>query len=107
MLLSRACLPRLLLCRTSLAANPHPSPSPGPPIAPQVTTAYQLLDDFHHGSVQSRPSVMALLEEAEALRRQQDLFELYVSEYVFLQRCTVRWGQAGTREGQQDHARAV
>ena len=37
-----------------------------------------------------RPSVTALLEEAEQLRQQQDLFELFVSDYVFLQRCTVR-----------------
>lgn len=34
----------------------------------------------------------ALIEEAELLRRQQDLFELYVSDYIFLQRCMVGGG---------------
>lgn len=56
----------------------------------QVKTAYQLLDDFHHGSVEGQPSVTALMEEAELLRKQQDLFELYISDYIFLQRCMVR-----------------
>ncbi len=56
----------------------------------QVKTAYQLLDNFHHGSVEGQPSVTALMEEAELLRKQQDLFELYVSDYIFLQRCMVR-----------------
>lgn len=58
--------------------------------APQVKAAYALLDGFHHGGVEGQPSVTALMEEAEALRRQQDLFELYVSDYVFLQRSLVR-----------------
>jgi hypothetical protein len=61
----------------------------------QVKAAYELLDSFHHGSVDGRPSVTALLEEAEQLRRQQDLFELFVSDYVYLQRCTVRHALGG------------
>ena len=57
--------------------------------AMQVKAAYQLLDNFHHGSVEGQPSVTALIEEADELRKQQDLFELYVSDYVYLQRCMV------------------
>ena len=36
--------------------------------------------------------MLAHMAEAEALREQQDLFELYVSDYVFLQRCLVSTG---------------
>ncbi len=59
----------------------------------QVKAAYRLLDDFHHGHVDGHPSVTALMEEAEQLRKQQDLFELYVSDYIFLQRCMVGLAQ--------------
>lgn len=74
--------------------------------APQVRTAYDLLDAFHHGEVEGHESVLRLLAEGEALREQQDLFELYVSDYVFLQRCLVRWGLglglgAGDKGGKQ------
>ncbi|KAL4450636.1 hypothetical protein ABPG77_000992 [Micractinium sp. CCAP 211/92] len=54
----------------------------------QVKTAYQLLDNFHNGSVEGQPSVTTLVAEAEVLRKQQDLFELYVADYIVLQRCT-------------------
>lgn len=78
--------------------HPHTLRPHTPSHPPQVKTAYHLLDSFHHGGVDGQPSVTALMEEAEALRKQQDLFELYVSEYVFLQRCMVRWlGRAGCR----------
>lgn len=56
----------------------------------QVKQAYELLDNFHHGSVEGHPSVIALTEESEVLRKQQDMFELYVSDYIYLQRCMVR-----------------
>lgn len=68
---------------------------PSSPPCPQVTTAYQLLDNFHHGTVEGQPSVTSLQEEAEQLRKQQYLWELYVSDYIFLQRCMVSRGGAG------------
>ena len=55
----------------------------------QVASAYRVLDGFRNGGVDGQPSVTALMQEADELRKQQDLFELYVSEYVFLQRCMV------------------
>lgn len=55
----------------------------------QVTLAYKVLDGFRHGGVEGQPSITALMQEADELRRQQDLFELYVSDYIFLQRCLV------------------
>lgn len=55
----------------------------------QVQAAYALLDGFHHGTVEGHDSVLKHMADAEALREQQDLFELYVSDYVFLTRCLV------------------
>lgn len=40
--------------------------------------------------MEGHDSVLAHQAEAEALREQQDLFELYVADYVFLTRCMVR-----------------
>lgn len=48
-----------------------------------------MLDAFHHGHVESRPSVTAIIAEAERLRESQDLFELYVVDYIMLTRCKV------------------
>lgn len=50
--------------------------------------AYQVLDAFHHGSVDSYPSVTAITAESKQLQEFQDLFELYVSDYLVLQRCS-------------------
>ena len=55
----------------------------------QVQPAYAMLDAFHHGHVESRPSVTAIIAEAEHLRESQDLFELYVVDYIMLTRCKV------------------
>ena len=62
----------------------------------QVNEAYGLLDGFHHGSVEGHESVLNLIAAAEQLREQQDLFELYVVDYIFLTRCMVRgWVMCG------------
>lgn len=68
----------------------------------QVKTAYQLLDNFHNGSVEGQPSVTTLVAEAEVLRKQQDLFELYAADYIVLQRCTVRRKLVVAATGRRD-----
>jgi hypothetical protein len=51
--------------------------------------AVQVLDAFHHGaSVDAYPSVTAIIAESKQLQEFQDLFELYVSDYLVLQRCS-------------------
>ena len=55
----------------------------------QVQPAYAMLDAFHHGHVEGRQSVTAIIAEAEHLRESQDLFELYVVDYIMLTRCKV------------------
>ncbi|KAK9866454.1 hypothetical protein WJX84_011662 [Apatococcus fuscideae] len=57
-----------------------------------VQPAYAMLDAFHHGHVESRPSVTAIIAEAEHLRESQDLFELYVVDYIMLTRCKEELG---------------
>eukprot|EP00879_Flechtneria_rotunda_P005416 GHRR01005708.1.p1 GENE.GHRR01005708.1~~GHRR01005708.1.p1 ORF type:complete len:1495 (+),score=578.36 GHRR01005708.1:300-4784(+) len=52
-----------------------------------VRPAYQILDAFHHGSVDSYPSVTTIVAESKQLQELQELFELYVSDYLMLQRC--------------------
>lgn len=78
-----------------LQFTPEAVPNAAPACFLQVAAAYKLLDSFQHGSVDGQPSVSALMEEAVQLRKQQDLSELYVSDYVFLQRCRV--GAGNTR----------
>jgi hypothetical protein len=56
----------------------------------QVDEAYELLEAFHHGTVDGRVNLTAMITESEALSESQDLFELYVSDYVHLTRCKVR-----------------
>lgn len=56
----------------------------------QVKPAYQLLDAFHHGHVESHTSVTQIMADSEYLRECQDLFELYVSDYIMLTRSKVR-----------------
>jgi hypothetical protein len=53
-----------------------------------VRPAYAVLDAFHHGSVDAYSSVTAIIEESRQLQELQDLFELYVSDYLMLQRCS-------------------
>ncbi|KAF6251999.1 flagellar outer dynein arm heavy chain beta [Scenedesmus sp. NREL 46B-D3] len=53
-----------------------------------VRPAYAVLDAFHHGSVDAHSSVTAIIEESRQLQELQDLFELYVSDYLVLQRCS-------------------
>lgn len=55
----------------------------------QVKPAYQLLDAFHHGQVESHTSVTKIMADSEYLRECQDLFELYVSDYIMLTRSKV------------------
>eukprot|EP00878_Enallax_costatus_P043550 GHUV01051571.1.p1 GENE.GHUV01051571.1~~GHUV01051571.1.p1 ORF type:complete len:171 (+),score=57.22 GHUV01051571.1:26-538(+) len=50
--------------------------------------AYQVLDAFHHSSVENYPSVTTITAESKHLQEFQDLFELYVSDYLVLQRCS-------------------
>ena len=58
--------------------------------AVQVKAAYRQLDAFHHGMVEGRSSVTALLAESAALQNSQDLFELYVFDHLQLTRCKAR-----------------
>lgn len=51
-----------------------------------------MLDAFHHGQVESHMSVTKIMADSEYLRECQDLFELYVSDYIMLTRCKVRLG---------------
>ena len=48
----------------------------------------QVLDAFHHGSVNNYPSVTAIIAESKQLQEFQDLFEMYVSDYLVLTRCS-------------------
>eukprot|EP00951_Prasinocladus_malaysianus_P003015 scaffold21499_cov40-Prasinocladus_malaysianus.AAC.1 len=63
-----------------------------------VGPAYERLDAFHHGTVTCPDSgtvygsVMEIIAESESLRENQDLFELFVSDYVFLTRCSEELG---------------
>ena len=52
-----------------------------------VKPAYQILDSFHHGSVDSYPSVTSIIAESKQLQEAQELFELFQSDYIMLQRC--------------------
>lgn len=53
-----------------------------------VRPAYAVLDAFHHAKVDSYPSVTTIIEESRQLQEFQDLFELYISDYLVLQRCS-------------------
>lgn len=48
----------------------------------------QVLDAFHHGSVDGYPSVTAIIAESKQLQEFQELFEMYVSDYLVLTRCS-------------------
>ena len=63
--------------------------------AEQVPGAYEVLDKFHHGEVGDDfpyGSVWAVTAESEHLNECQDLFELFVSDYVALRRCNEEMG---------------
>lgn len=47
-----------------------------------------MLDAFHHGSVEGYPSVTAIIAESKQLQEFQELFEMYVSDYLVLTRCS-------------------
>lgn len=53
-----------------------------------VRPAYEVLDAFHHGSVDGYPNVTAIIAESKQLQEFQDLFEMYVSDYLVLTRCS-------------------
>jgi len=53
-----------------------------------TSACLQVLDAFHHGSVDSYPSVTAIIAESKQLQEFQDLFELYASDYLVLTRCS-------------------
>ncbi|MEW5311809.1 MAG: hypothetical protein WDW38_003494 [Sanguina aurantia] len=53
-----------------------------------VMPSYKILDAFHHGSVDGQPSVLQIIGESKALQEAQELFELYQSDYLPLQRCS-------------------
>ena len=52
--------------------------------------AYAAIEAFQSTGLEQWPSVPALLAEAASMRENQELFELYVSEYLPLTRCQVR-----------------
>ena len=53
-----------------------------------IWDAYRTIDQFHHGKVDGWDSVSVLAKEAEVLKESQDLFDLYVVDYVHLTRCS-------------------
>ena len=55
----------------------------------QAEPAYKVIDGFMEGGVDGYPSLNDLQREAAELRESQELFELYVSDYVSLARCRV------------------
>eukprot|EP00891_Asterochloris_glomerata_P002883 jgi/Astpho2/2883/Aster-01037 len=57
-----------------------------------VQPSYLMLDAFHHGHVEGHMSVTSIMAESEHLRESQDLFELYVSDYIMLTRCKEELG---------------
>lgn len=59
-----------------------------PPTAHWALFYTQVLDAFHHGSVDKYPSVTTIIAESKQLQEFQDLFELYVSDYLVLTRCS-------------------
>jgi len=64
---------------------------PGPAIRLEdVAPAYEALDAFRHGSSSSRfscGSIGSVAAEGRALNEAQELFEIFVSDYVALRRC--------------------
>lgn len=68
-----------------------------------VKPAYAVLDAFHHGSVDEYPSVTTIIAESKQLQEAQELFELFQSDYLMLQRCNEEllylkslWDMVGT-----------
>lgn len=55
----------------------------------QVAPANTVMDGFLDGGVDGFPSLSDLHTESTELRTCQELFELYVSDYVSLARCKV------------------
>ena len=55
-----------------------------------IGRAYELLDHFHSGEVDSEfiyGSVSGILEESKRLNESQELFEIHVVDYIALRRC--------------------
>eukprot|EP00955_Chlamydomonas_euryale_P098700 365162-Chlamydomonas_euryale.AAC.24 len=64
-----------------------------PPGSPElasgsVAPAYKIIDQFHHGSLEGYPSVHKIIAESKQLQEAQELFELFQSDYLSLQRCS-------------------
>lgn len=79
------------------AAGPHADGiNPACPRAPchavQVKPSYKVLDEFRSGCVDGYPSVLAIIAESKQLQEAQELFELYQSDYLKLQRCNEELG---------------
>eukprot|EP00959_Pyramimonas_sp_CCMP1952_P227407 4754556-Pyramimonas_sp.AAC.1 len=70
-----------------------------------VDPAFDVLDHFHHGSASEHfkfGSVTEIFEESRRLNESQELFEIFVSDYVDLRRCNEEltymkglWDQVG------------
>jgi dynein heavy chain len=52
-----------------------------------VKPSYKILDEFRHGSLDGYPSVSKIVAESKQLQEAQELFELFQSDYIYLQRC--------------------
>ena len=65
----------------------------------QLPGAYAAIEVFQAAGLEQWPSVPALLAEAAGMRENQELFELYVSEYLQLTRCQVRPRRRLFRQG--------
>ena len=53
-----------------------------------VKPSYKILDEFRHGSLDGYPSVSKITAESKQLQEAQELFELFQSDYIYLQRCS-------------------
>eukprot|EP00959_Pyramimonas_sp_CCMP1952_P106324 2223132-Pyramimonas_sp.AAC.1 len=60
-----------------------------------VEPAYEVLEHFHHGPADEKykyGSVTEIVEESRRLNESQELFELFVSDYIDLRRCNEELG---------------
>jgi dynein heavy chain, axonemal len=78
---------KFFLKRAPFGVPPSADGSPGELKLEHIRPAYGVLDAFHHGQVDGYPSVLAITAESKALQEAQELFELYQSDYLMLQRC--------------------
>ena len=55
----------------------------------QVASAFSALEAIETGTLAGWPSIQSLLNEAAHMRECQELFEIYVVDYIYLTHCQV------------------